>query len=158
MVYPASVEGTDPVLSPNLMPFSASCKTTQDVHDSQAVPPVPLMSCEEIGSSHDKIQALGQAAIESLTQAQAALNLWRQAVEATGVLHGALHSYPHRGKTRYNYYPDQVDRLGKKRRTYVSQDNLAQYRTEIARGRQSNAIRQLESDLTSLMQNARRLA
>ncbi len=141
---------------------SLSCKVTDSVHDETGLQPFTTrdraLSCELVSPLPDSAPSLGQTAIAALVQAHTALHQWRQAIESQGVLYGEIHTYPHHGKTRYNFYPDTPDRLGKKRRTYVSEDHLAQYRIEIARGRQSKAICQLESDLISLMQNAKRLA
>jgi hypothetical protein len=52
---------------------------------------------------------------------------------------------PSKGKRTTTSTPQSLI-VGEKRRTYVSEDKLAQYRTEIAKGRQSKAIQQVESD------------
>lgn len=107
---------------------------------------------------HDKTEQPRQNALVLLSQAEAALHQWRRALEAQGVLYGEIHTYPHRGITRYNYYPDAPDAQGKKRRIYVSLENLADYRAEIARGQQCQQIQVMAAQLSTLMQTARGMA
>ncbi|HEY9908102.1 MAG TPA: hypothetical protein V6D18_10940 [Thermosynechococcaceae cyanobacterium] len=113
-------------------------------------------SCKINSVLHDSPSR--QTALAHLTQAEAALHQWRRSLEAEGVRYGAIHTYPHEGVTRYNFYPDQPDQHGKKRRTYVSLESLPYYRAEIRRGEQCKQIQALEAQIGSLMQTAQRIA
>lgn len=115
-------------------------------------------SCKIDFSLHEPTDSLPQTAIAHLAQAEAALHQWRRSLEAEGVRYGAIHTYPHAGVTRYNFYPDQPDQRGKKRRTYVSLESLPYYRAEIRRGQQCQQLQLLEAQIVVLMQNARTLA
>ena len=81
------------------------------IEQNSSTPPID-QSASQIGSCrsnlglHDNSESLRQTAIAYMTQAEAALHQWRRSLEAEGVRYGAIHTYPHEGVTRYNFYPE----------------------------------------------------
>lgn len=124
------------------------------------------VSCKKVDPQHDTHQPdeLKQTALTKISEAIEALHQWQETLETQGILFGELHSYPHRGQTRYNFYPDatqtpvQRTQSGSIRRIYVRQNQLVDYRQKIARGSQVRSLNQLKQQLTDVMQTIDHLA
>lgn len=120
--------------------------------------PENLESCSNLSTLHDNADpdVLKREALALLEEASAALAKWRNAIESQGVKYGELHSYPHHGRTRYNFYPSHKDKgTGKRKRSYVSQNQVRSYRADIARGKTCKEIRAIEDQVSALRQDVK---